>query len=63
MPESLFTRLYDQKYAGQCIEIFFAWTRAMDKKKGKPSQKTFEDHSFIKRSAKFVKKCKTCEFL
>lgn len=38
-------------------------TTAMDKKKGKPSQKTFEDHSFIKRSAKFVKKCKTCEFL
>ena len=42
---------------------FFAWTTAMDKKKGNPSQKTFEDHSFIKRSAKFVKKCKTCEFL
>ena len=39
------------------------WTTAMDKKKGEPSQKTFEDHSFIKRSAKFVRKCKTCEFL
>ena len=72
MSESLFIRLYDQKTAGQCIEIFLhgrePWIKrkanlATDKKKGKPSQKTFEDHSFIKRSAKFVKKCKTCEFL
>ena len=55
MPESLFTRLYDQKTAGKRNRHLFAWTRAMDKKKGKPSHKRFEDHSFIKRSAKFVK--------
>ena len=30
----------------------------MDKEKGKPSHKRFEDHSFIKRSAKFVKSAK-----
>ena len=34
--------------------------------KGKPGQKSFGDHShhsFLKRRAKFVKKCKTDEFL
>ena len=35
----------------------------MDKKKGQRGQKIFGDHRFIQRRAKFVRKCKTCEFL
>ena len=45
----------NEKLSGQLDE--------MDKKKGKPGQKIFGDHSFIQRRAKFVEKYTTCEFL
>ena len=67
MPESLFTRLYDQKTAGQCIEIFVHGREPWIKRKANLDRKRLKTIVLLKevlnlfRSAKLVNSLKFLE--